>query len=133
MAILPELMLLTGATAFFVLSLFSKLDYNQVKNSAICFGAATFIAALISLNSQATMFFGSYEIDLYSQLFKLMISFGVAIVMIFGQNLKDIDESVRPEYYMFLFLSALGLMLVVSSVELISIFVSLELSSFALY
>ena len=59
MAILPELMLLTGATAFFVLSLFSKLDFNQVKNTAICFGAVTFIASLISLNSQATMFFGS--------------------------------------------------------------------------
>jgi NADH-quinone oxidoreductase subunit N len=133
MAILPELMLLTGATAFFALSLFSKLDVNQVKNSAICFGVATFIASLISLNSQATLFFGSYDVDLYSQLFKLMISFGVTIVLIFGQNLKDIDESVRPEYYLFLFLSALGLMMVVSSVELIAIFVSLELSSFALY
>lgn len=133
MAILPELLLLTGATAFFVLSLFSQLDHNQVKNAAVCFGIVTFIGALIALNIQETLFFGSYEIDLYSQLFKLMISFGVAIVLIFGQNLKDIDESVRPEYYMFLFLSALGLMMVVSSVELISIFVSLELSSFALY
>lgn len=133
MAILPELMLLLGATAFFVLSLFNQLDFNQVKNAVICFGVVTFIAALISLNSQATMFYGSYEIDLFSQVFKLMISFGVAIVLIFGKNLKDIDESDRPEYYLFLFLSALGLMMVVSSVELISIFVSLELSSFALY
>ncbi|MCL7488085.1 MAG: NADH-quinone oxidoreductase subunit N [Desulfobulbaceae bacterium] len=133
MAILPELVLLTGAAAFFVLSLFSRLDFNQVKNAAVIFGVVTFIAALVALDSKATIFFGSYEIDLYSQLFKLMISFGLAIALIFGQNLKDIDESVRPEYYMFLFLSALGLMMVVSSVELISIFVSLELSSFALY
>ena len=107
MAILPELMLLTGATAFFVLSLFNQLDFNQVKNAAICFGVATFIAAIITLNSQATMFFGSYEIDLYSQLFKLMISFGVAVVLIFGQDLKDIDETDRPEYYIFLFLRLL--------------------------
>jgi NADH-quinone oxidoreductase subunit N len=133
MAILPELVLLTGAAAFFVLSLFSRLDFNQVKNAAVIFGVVTFIAALVALDSKATIFFGSYEIDLYSQLFKLMISFGLAIALIFGQNLKDIDESVRPEYYMFLFLSTLGLMMVVSSVELISIFVSLELSSFALY
>lgn len=133
MAILPELLLLTGATAFFVLSLFNQQDINQVKNAAVCFGVVTFIGALISIHTQATLFYGSYEVDLYSQLFKLMISFGVAIVLIFGKNLKDIEESVRPEYYMFLFLSALGLMMVVSSVELISIFVSLELSSFALY
>ena len=39
----------------------------------------------------------------------------------------------RPEYYLFLFLSVLGLMMLVSSVELLAIFISLELSSFALY
>ena len=133
MAILPELILLTGATAFFVLSLFKQLDFTQVKNSAVFFGIVTFIGGLVAINANDTLFFGSYQIDLYSQLFKLMIGFGVAIVLIFGQDLKDIDEAVRPEYYMFLFLSALGLMMVVSSVELISIFVSLELSSFALY
>jgi NADH-quinone oxidoreductase subunit N len=91
MAILPELMLLTGAAAFFVLSLYKQLDFNQVKNAVVCFGIVTFIAALISLKSQATMFYGSYEVDLYSQVFKLMISFGVAIVLIFGKDLKDIE------------------------------------------
>lgn len=133
MAILPELVLLTGATAFFVLSLFKQLEFSQVKNAAVCFGVVAFIGALIGLDDQALIFYGSYQVDLYSQLFKLMISFAVVIALIFGQHMKDIDESVRPEYYMFLFTSALGLMMVVSSVELISIFVSLELSSFALY
>jgi len=133
MAILPELSILTGVAAFFVLSLCKQLDFNQVKNTAVSIGFITFIAALISLRDEATLFFGSYEIDLYSQIFKLMICFGLSIVLVFGQNLKDIDESVRPEYYMFLFLSALGLMMLVSSVELIAIFVSLELSSFAIY
>ncbi len=133
MAILPELVLLTAALAFFALSLFTKLEFTQVKNSAICFGVLAIVASLVNFNSQATLFFGSYEIDPYSQLFKLMICFGLTIVLIFGQDLKDIEESVRPEYYMFLFLSALGLVMLVSSVELVAIFVSLELSSFALY
>src|SRR5210317_236905 len=99
MAILPELLLLTGATAFFVLSLFKQLDFTQVKNAAVCFGIVTFVGAIIALNNTATLFFGSYQVDLYLQLFKLMIGFGVAVVLIFGQNMKDIDESVRPEYY----------------------------------
>ena len=133
MAILPELVILTAALAFFALSLFKQIEFTHVKNTAICFGAIAIIASLINFNAQATLFLGSYEVDLYSQFFKLMISFGLAIVLIFGQDLKDIEDSVRPEYYMFLFLSALGLMMLVSSVELIAIFVSLELSSFALY
>lgn len=133
MAILPELALIAGALAFFTLSLSKSLDSNQVKNSAVFFGFVTLISAIVAYNQQTTMFYGSYEIDLYSQLFKLMIAFALCVVTIFGQNLKGIDLSIRPEYYMFLFLSGLGLMMLVSSVELITLFVSLELSSFALY
>ena len=133
MAILPELALIAGALAFFALSLCKTLDSTQVKNSAVLFGFITLISAIISYNQQATMFYGSYEIDMYSQLFKLIIGFALCVVLIFGQNLKGIDESIRPEYYIFLFLSGLGLMLLVSAVELITLFVSLELSSFALY
>jgi NADH-quinone oxidoreductase subunit N len=74
-----------------------------------------------------------YAVDQYSQLFKVMIGFSLACCLIFGQNLKGIRSSRSAEYYMFLLLSVLGLMMLVSSVELIAIFVSLELSSFALY
>ena len=42
-------------------------------------------------------------------------------------------EEIQAEYYLFLFMSVLGLMMLVSSVELLAIFVSLELSSFAVY
>lgn len=133
MAILPELTVLTGAAAFFVLSLLKRLEASQIKNTAVGFGVLTLIAAIIGVNDQANLFFDSYRIDLYSQLFKLMIAFGLAVALVFGRELKDIDESVQPEYYLFLMLSALGLMMLVSSVELITIFVALELSSFALY
>ncbi len=133
MAILPELALIAGALAFFALSLSKSLDSNQVKNSAVVFGFIILICSIISYNQQATMFYGSYEIDMYSQLFKLIIGFALCVVLIFGQNLKGIDENIRPEYYIFLFLSGLGLMMLVSAVELITLFVSLELSSFALY
>lgn len=133
MAILPELTLLAGAMAFFALSLCKSPDIKQLQNSAVFFGFLTLIAGIITYNQQATLFFASYEVDQYSQLFKLIIALAICVVTIFGQNLKGIDESIRPEYYFFLFLSGLGLMMMVSSVELITLFVSIELSSFALY
>ena len=133
MAILPELVLLTGALAFFGLSLSKELNDVQMNNTAIFLGIVTFICSLIGLNQNTMFFSGCYQVDLYSQFFKLMISLGLVFVLIAGQNLKGIDRSVRPEYYMFLFLSCLGLMALVSAVELITLFVSLELSSFALY
>ena len=133
MAILPELVLLTGALAFFGLSLSKELNDAQVNNTAIFLGVVTFICSLVGLNQDTMFFSGCYQVDLFSQFFKLIISLGLVFVLIAGQNLKGIDRSVRPEYYMFLFLSCLGLMALVSAVELITLFVSLELSSFALY
>lgn len=133
MAILPELALLVGATSCFFLSLGKNLDATQVKSSAVFFGFITFFCSLISLNQNTLMFWNSYQIDAYSQFFKVMIGFAVMMSLIFSQKEKDISLEVRPEYYCFLFLSALGLTMLVSSVELIAIFISLELSSFALY
>jgi NADH-quinone oxidoreductase subunit N len=133
MAILPELALLTGALAFFVLSLSKEIDPKQFNNAAVFLGVVTLLGALISFNQDVTLFYGSYQIDAYSQFFKLMISLGLVFALIAGQNLKGIERCDQPEYYIFLFLSCLGLMTLVSSVELITLFVSLELSSFALY
>ncbi len=133
MVILPELVLLTGALAFFVLSLGKTPDRNVAKFTALFFGFATFLATCLSYQSQGTLFYGVYAVDQYSQMFKVLIGFSLAFLLVSGQNLKGIHTSVRPEYYMFLLLSVLGLMMLVSSVELLAIFVSLELSSFALY
>lgn len=133
MVILPELVLLTGALAFFVLSLGKTPNENAAKYTAIFFGFVTFAAACFTLQSQALLFHGVYAIDAYSQMFKLLIGFSLVLLLLAGQNLKGISAAVRPEYYLFLLLSVLGLMMLVSSVELLAIFISLELSSFALY
>jgi NADH-quinone oxidoreductase subunit N len=133
MVILPELVLAAGALALFIVSL-SKTPSEQItKSVAIVFGVATLTATLLSFHSEGIVFYGSYAVDQFSQLFKVMIGSSLALLLVFGHNLKGINPSVRPEYYLFLFLSVLGLMMLVSSVELIAIFISLELSSFALY
>lgn len=133
MVLLPELVLAAGALALFLVSLAKAPSVQTVKSVAIIFGLATFASTLLAFQSQGSLFYGAYAVDQYSQLFKVMIGFSLAALLIFGQNLKGISPDVRPEYYLFLLLSVLGLMMLVSSVELIAIFISLELSSFALY
>lgn len=133
MVILPELVLVAGALALFIVSLSRTPSEQAAKSVAIVFGIATFAATLLSFQAEGILFYSSYAVDQFSQLFKLMIGFSLALLLLFGQNLKGISPSVRSEYYLFLLLSVLGLMMLVSSVELIAIFISLELSSFALY
>ncbi|MGE4400636.1 MAG: NADH-quinone oxidoreductase subunit N [Desulfobulbus sp.] len=133
MVILPELVLIAGALALFLVSLAKNVPEQTVKSVAIAFGLGTFAGTLLAFNEHATLFYGAYAVDQYSQLFKVMIGAALAIFLVFSHNLKAIELRIRPEYYMFLLLSVLGLMMLVSSVELMAIFISLELSSFALY
>jgi NADH-quinone oxidoreductase subunit N len=72
-------------------------------------------------------------VDAFSQLFKVIITFGLFIVIYLGEGLYGIDDTLRPEYYLFLTISAFGLVSMSSAVELITIIICLEISSFALF
>ena len=92
-----------------------------------------FLATVQVFNLEGSLFYNSYRVDLFSQLFKLLLSLATLVVLILSGSSAGIQEDVKSEYYMFLFVDLLGLMMLVSSVELIAIFIALELSSFAVY
>ncbi len=127
----PELLLLLGSLLIFWFSM--KNNGTAARNTAIGLGVASIVITLAAMGQTGSLFYRAYEVDLFSQLFKLLIAICTTGVLIFGRELKDITPRMKPEYYLFLILSALGLMMLVSSVELITLFVALELSSFSLY
>ncbi|PIE59161.1 MAG: NADH-quinone oxidoreductase subunit N, partial [Desulfobulbus propionicus] len=133
MTLLPELVLIAGALFYFIISLQKSPAEDFLRRSMVIVGALVFLSSCAAYNAKGQLFSASYQVDLFSQFFKVLIGFGFAAVSIFGQHLRGINREVKPEYSLFLCLSVLGLMMLVSSVELITIFVSLELSSFALY
>lgn len=132
MLFLPELTLLGAGLVLFFLSL-GQPDSGRVKTVATILGAITLLATLISLKADGTLFFAAYKVDLFSQMFKMLIALGTLAIFIFSAEDSGIKAHTQAEYYLFLFMSVLGLMMLVSSVELLAIFVSLELSSFAVY
>jgi len=129
---LPELVLILGSLAVFAVS----LGTGRLKLAATV-TAVTSILALAAcagtLTLHGDLFSQALRIDLYSQLFKLFIALGLVAVTLFGRELKDIRADIRPEYFLFLLWGTLGLMILVSSIELITLFVALELSSYSLY
>ncbi|KPJ98010.1 MAG: NADH-quinone oxidoreductase subunit N [Desulfobacterales bacterium SG8_35] len=128
----PELFLLLSCLVIFLLTL-GRMSSSTVRNITAALSVIAFFICGGSLRLEGDLFFNAYRIDLFSQFFKLLITGGVAVLLLFSRELKGIEENVRTEYYLFLLLSALGLVMLVSSVELLSIFVALELSSYALY
>jgi len=132
MLFLPELTLLGAGLIFFLLSLREK-NGEQLHHIAVILSAVVLLAALVSLRSEGELFFKVYRVDYFSQLFKAAIALATLIVIVFSDKHHGITEKVQAEYYLFLSVAVLGLMMLVSSVELLAIFVSLELSSFAVY
>ncbi len=132
MLFLPELTLLAAGLVFFLLSLGHPTGIT-VKNVAILLASVTLLVSLLCLGQKGELFYGVYRLDLFSQVFKTLIAAAALIVLLFDTGTTGIKKDSRPEYYLFLFTATLGLMMLVSSVELLAIFVALELSSFAVY
>ncbi len=132
MLFLPELTLLGVGLVFFFLSL-GEPSSAKVKNVAITLSALVVLVTLICLKSEGELFYKAYRLDFFSQLFKFLIALATLIVLLFSDQLESVKVKIQAEYYLFLFMAVLGLMMLVSSIELLAIFVSLELSSFAVY
>lgn len=128
----PELVLTLGSLLVFALSLGSCRGRLAAQVTVVA-SLLNLGVCLASLTAHGDLFGHAYRVDAFSQLFKCFIALGLAAVAIFGGRLKDIREEIRPEFFLFLLLGTLGLTLLVSSVELITLFLALELSSYALY
>lgn len=129
---LPELVLILMILVFFACSLRDKNGKN-IDLLAIVFTLAAIGAALFSFNAEGNLFSGFYEIDLYSQTFKLVILTAFLLVLLLGRGIKSIKKDISAEYIMFLTISTFGLVCLTSAVELITIILCLEISSFSLY
>jgi NADH-quinone oxidoreductase subunit N len=72
-------------------------------------------------------------VDLFSQVFKLILALGLFLIISICSELNAISARHHPEFYFLLFVCTLAMMLLVSSVHILTIYVALELSSYSLY
>ncbi|MEA4991158.1 NADH-quinone oxidoreductase subunit N [bioreactor metagenome] len=128
----PELVLLAGCLLAFCMTL-TEARTQTLRLLVLCVGAAFAATSVLCLFAKGTLFYGAYRVDLFSQLVKCVMSIGFTLMLLFGADTKGISVRMRPEYYFFLLTSLLGLTLLSSCVELITLFIALELSSYSLY
>lgn len=131
MQLLPELFTLGFSLFFLFLSLGRKKQSAFV--AARLSALLVLVVTLLSMGAKEQLFSGAYQVDLFSQIFKFLLAAGLCLVVFMLETSDDIESDYLPEYFMFLGFSTLGLMMLVSAVELITIAISLEISSFSLY
>lgn len=128
----PEIYFLAVSVMFLI---FSMTPHNGRRD----FSAALFLAGLgvavtlATIRLEGSLAYGAYRVDLFSQVFKGLLSIGFFLVVCLCSNLSGIREARHSEFYLLLATCTLGMMLLVSSQELLTMYVALELTSYSLY
>ncbi len=130
--ITPEIYLLLVIAVLFVQSLLGGNASRSITWLPYAAGVGI-VVTFLAMNGRGVMFFDAYQLDGLSQFFKLAVSAGLFIAVLNAQRQPTLEEDKRSDYYLFMCLSAFGLMLLSSAAELITIYLALELASYSLY
>ena len=134
-ALLPYLIMLSGALITIVFAMFRGFFNKWVYFFTLILVSILGVYACISIwgSEPVTVFGKMFVVDSVSNYFNVLFFIILALTTIPSLRYLDKQDLQYPEYYILLLFSALGMMLMASSTELITLFVSLEIMSLAVY
>lgn len=116
--------------------LFVQSITDKIKNTISWVPVAAIIGAALTIFSPSNpelMFYESYKIDSLSQFFKTIVYIGLAICSANAIRNQTLGKANRADYFFFMYMSSFGLILLSSTIELFTVYISLELASYSLY
>jgi NADH-quinone oxidoreductase subunit N len=130
--LMPELALLVGA---FLLLLFAPLTRKRVLSPTLSIIAVltAFYFVLISWNRQETGYFDMVVCDNFCLFCKVIFLLTCGTAVLLSRDYLGRRGIDRPEYYALMLISTVGMMAMVSSSNLMVIFLGLEIMSLPLY
>jgi NADH-quinone oxidoreductase subunit N len=131
---IPETVLIILAFLLFCLSLLKDDKFRLVlKPFMLLSGVLLLVASAYSIPFSGELFYSTYKVDLLSQGFKTILAGAFLFTVLFSENIFSAGLEKKFEYYLFLFTATLGMMMIASSVDILALYLSLELSSYSLY
>ena len=133
--VLPEIFISLSIMFLLVLGVFKKDSSKLIFNSSLL---VLLITATITLNetsniNRTTLFNNSVVIDYMSSLMKIITLVGAFLVLVISSNYLKIFKIFKIEYPILILSSVLGMMVMISSNDLMVFYIGLELQSLALY
>ncbi len=132
--IYPEIFISLSIMFLLLLGVFKKNSTSLIYNLSIVF--LIFTLALIfnySQQSNVNLFNDSYKIDYFSSFMKILTMCSGIFVLIISSRYLKIFKIFQIEYSILILCSILGMMVMISSNDLIVFYIGLELQSLALY
>ncbi|MCE9507376.1 MAG: NADH-quinone oxidoreductase subunit NuoN [Alphaproteobacteria bacterium] len=131
---LPELVLAVLAMLLLLLSVAGKAENYRLIAKMGVFALMTAAAVTFNFYGQAgTTFGGMFVADNFSSYMKLLVLAGSAVSLLMATKYLEREKTNRTEYPVLIVFSTLGMMLMISANNLISLYMALELQSLPLY
>ena len=139
---LPELLLIASIIA--IPALYIATENN--KSFSICANLSLLISLIVLVTfwfypdnlsldkgSDSYFIYDHFKVDDFSQIFKIIfVLTALAVSLISSSYLKE-DEPHQAEYYLLILSSTLGMLLVASATDFLTLFLGIEISAFSSY
>ena len=132
--VLPELFLAVAAMALLMYGVF-RGDKSMGSCSWLAVLALIVTGVIMSLlpEDAESAFRGQFVVDQFARFMKWLVLLGSALAVVMSMNYNAREEIERFEFPVLILFASLGMLLMVSANDLISLYVGLELQSLALY
>jgi NADH-quinone oxidoreductase subunit N len=132
--IYPEIFISLSIMFLLLLGVFKKNGASLIYNLSIVSLIVTLVLIFNHpLETQISLFNNSYKIDYLSSFMKILTLIGAIFVLISSSKYLKIFKILQIEYSILILCSILGMLVIISSNDLIVFYVGLELQSLALY
>lgn len=134
-AALPEIVILCMAMFILLADLFLKKSNRIAIYGLAQFGllAAACVTFSTHTPSVTYAFTGTFVDDAMSDVLKLMIYLGTSLIFVYSRQYIQLREMFRGEFYALVLFAVVGMMIMVSGQNLLTLYVGLELLSLSLY
>ena len=132
--VLPEILISIIIMFLLIFGVYKKNSSSLVYNLSTL-GLVLILAVIINLDSniEISLFNSSYSVDNLSRFMKILLILSGIFVMLSSTKYIQINKINKIEYPILILCSILGMMVMISSNDLIVFYIGLELQSLALY
>jgi NADH-quinone oxidoreductase subunit N len=129
----PEMLLAVGALALLLVGVLMKRE----RSVAVTYAAVALLAAaaflLVFQQADGVIFNGGFIVDGFARYMKLLVIGGSAFALLLALPSAKEDGLAKFEYSVLVLLATVGMMMMVSANDLMSLYIGIELHSLALY
>jgi len=129
--LIPEIIVLTTAIIVFVLELFTK--NKGLLNFLTIIGLSVAFISIFFIQEGGITLYGLYIVDTFSLAFKLFLIFSTIAIILTMDSYLNAKKTHYGEFYYLITFALLGMMIMVSSPNLVTFYIGLELMSVSLY